>query len=44
MLVRGVEFLIRNDNAKMKAKNSAKIVEVWDSPKMAAELLFEHFK
>ncbi len=38
-----IRLLLYNEDAKRKAEEFSKIMEKWDGPKMAAELLYEKF-
>ena len=38
-----IEQLLHDEKAKQKAADFAKVMEKWDGPKMAAELLYEKF-
>jgi UDP:flavonoid glycosyltransferase YjiC (YdhE family) len=38
-----IERLLHDEKAKQKAADFAKVMEKWDGPKMAAELLYEKF-
>jgi UDP:flavonoid glycosyltransferase YjiC (YdhE family) len=38
-----IQKMLHDEQAKDKAAAFAKIIERWDGPKMAAEMLFEHY-
>jgi UDP:flavonoid glycosyltransferase YjiC (YdhE family) len=38
-----IEQLLRDPRAKDKAAAFAKVIELWDGPKLAADSLVEHF-
>lgn len=40
---KAIAFLLNNEDAKKKARDYAKIVEKWDGPQMAAEVLYKNF-
>jgi UDP:flavonoid glycosyltransferase YjiC (YdhE family) len=38
-----IQILLKDEEAKRKAKEFSKVMEKWDGPKMAAELLYQKF-
>lgn len=38
-----IQFLLYDEEAKKRAKEFSKVMEKWDGPKLAAELLFNKF-
>jgi UDP:flavonoid glycosyltransferase YjiC (YdhE family) len=38
-----IQVLLKDNEAKRKAEDFAKVMENWDGPRMAAELLVEKF-